>query len=293
MKNKYEDESQNKYVSYQDFIKSAEARQQMVANMNLMDDVMFAVAMQDTKACEYVLREITRIKTLHVISSKAQFSIVNLTTHSVILDVIAEDDTGQLFNIEIQKSNNDHHPKRIRYYQANVDTTFLAKGVKYENLPEAWFIFISDFDPFNHGDNYYEIERKIKGRDSLVNNGIHEVYLNTKIINDREITKLLQYFKNTDAANEEFGALSERIRTIKNSQNGGNTYMSEQLRILIEGACEERDKIINDQAKKLENQKLELQNQKAELQNKDAELQSQKDRIAALEAQIAAMQRTG
>jgi len=26
--------------------------------------------------------------------------------------------------------------------------------------------------------------------------------------------------KNTDAANDEFGALSERIKTIKNSQNG-------------------------------------------------------------------------
>lgn len=82
--------------------------------------------------------------------------------------------------------------------------------------------------------------------------------------------------KNTDAANDEFGALSERI---KNSQNGGYAYMSEQLRILIEGACEAKDKIIDNQAKELKNKELELQNQK--------------DRIAALEAQIAAMQRTG
>ena len=286
MKNKYENTYQNKYVTYQDFIGSAEARHNMIANMNLMDDVLFAVTMEDTKACEYVLREITGIKTLHVVSSKAQFSVYNLTSHSVILDVIAEDDTGQLFNIEIQKSNNDHHPKRIRYYQANVDTTFLSKGIKYENLPEAWFIFISDFDPFNLGDNYYEIERKIKGRDSHVNNGIHEVYLNTKIINERGITRLLQYFKDTDAANDEFGALSERIRFIKDNSKGGNTYMSEQLRILIEGACEAKDKIISEQAKELNNKDTVIQNKDIELQTKDAE-------IAALKAQIAAMQKTG
>ena len=55
--------------------------------------------------------------------------------------------------------------------------------------------------------------------------------------------------------------------------------MSEQLRILIEGACEAKDKIISEQAR-------EIENDKAVIQNKDAE-------IAALKAQIAAMQKTG
>lgn len=289
--NKYEKSSQNKYVTYQDFIGSAERRYEMISKMNLMDDVLFAVVMEDPRACEYVLRRITGIKTLHVISSKAQFSVINLTTHSVILDVIAEDDTGQLFSIEIQRSNNDHHPKRIRYYQANVDTTFLSKGVRYENLPEAWFIFISDFDPFGLGDNYYEIERKIKGRKDHVNNGVHEIYLNTVVKNDREITDLLQYFKNTDAANDSFGDLSDRVRKIKNDKEGGNTYMSEQLRILIEGACEEKDKIIARQQDELQNKDEELQNKNAELQNKDEELQNKNATIAALQAKIAELQK--
>ena len=65
-------------------------------------------------------------------------------------------------------------------------------------MPESYFIFISDFDPFGLGDNYYEIERKISGRDDIISNGVHEIYLNTEITNDREITKLLQYFRSLD-----------------------------------------------------------------------------------------------
>lgn len=71
------------------------------------------------------------------------------------------------------------------------------------------------------------------------------------------------------------------------------TYMSEQLRILIEGACEAKDKIINEQAQELQNKDNVIQNKDAVIQNQGIELQNQKEKIAALEAQIAAMQKTG
>ena len=146
-----------KDIGYQDFISSYEARKIFINSLNLMDDTFFAAVMEDVDVCTYVLRIITGIKSLRVISSKSQYQIRNLVSHSVILDIIAEDDKGRVYNIEVQKSDRDHHPKRIRYYQANVDISFLNKGCKYEDLPESYFIFISDFDPFGLGDNYYEI----------------------------------------------------------------------------------------------------------------------------------------
>ena len=290
-----------KDIGYQDFISSYEARKIFINSLNLMDDTFFAAVMEDVDVCTYVLRIITGIKSLRVISSKSQYQIRNLVSHSVILDIIAEDDKGRVYNIEVQKSDKDHHPKRIRYYQANVDISFLNKGCKYEELPESYFIFISDFDPFGLGDNYYEIERKISGRDDIISNGVHEIYLNTEITNDREITKLLQYFRNSDADSTQFGPLSDKVRFFKKDKKGG-MVMCDKVQRLIDESNAEKDRIIAEQQKALELQKAEQQRelelQKAE-QQKELETQkakydkiniAQMAEINRLKAQIAALQ---
>ena len=251
-------------VGFQDFINSSEARLELVRAMNLMDDTFFAAVMEDTEACTYVLRVITGIKSLVVRSCKVQYHIRNLTAHSVTLDVIAEDDDGRIYNIEVQKSDNDYHPKRIRYYQANVDVTFLKKGRCYQTLPESYFIFISSFDPFELNDNYYEIERRIKGYGDAVSNGVHEIYLNTKVVNNREVSELLQYFKNTDADSDKFGALSDKVRFYKNDKKGGR-IMCDKVQRLIDESNEERDRIIEEQRIALENAKAEVEELKARL----------------------------
>ena len=284
-KNRYSPESV-KDIGYQDFISSYEARKMFINSLNLMDDTFFAAVMEDVDVCTYVLRIITGIKSLRVISSKAQYQIRNLVSHSVILDIIAEDDKGRVYNIEVQKSDRDHHPKRIRYYQANVDISFLNNGCKYEDSPESYFIFISDFDPFGLGDNYYEIERKISGRDDIISNGVHEIYLNTEVTNNRDITSLLKYFKNSDADSTQFGPLSDKVRFFKKDKKGG-MVMCDKVQRLIDESNAEKDRIIAEQQKLLEAQKAEqqkaLEAQKAEQQKA---LEAQKaEQQKALEAQ--------
>ena len=222
---------------------SYEAQKKLISSFNLMDDTFFAAVMEDTTVCTYVLRIITGIKTLKVRSVNVQYHFRNILTHSVTLDVIAEDENGRIYNIEVQKSDNDHHPKRIRYYQANVDISFLNKGCKYRELPECWFIFISEFDPFGLGDNYYEIERKIKNTDETISNGVHEIYLNTAVTTEREITKLMEYFRNTDENTEDFGPLSEKVRYYKKDQKG-KMIMCDKVQRLIDEASEEKDRKI-------------------------------------------------
>ena len=241
-KNKYSTENVNE-IRYRDFVNSYEAQKKLIRSFNLMDDTFFAAVMEDTNVCTYVLRIITGIKTLKVRSVNVQYHFRNILTHSVTLDVIAEDENGRIYNIEVQKSDNDHHPKRIRYYQANVDISFLNKGCKYRELPECWFIFISEFDPFGLGDNYYEIERKIKNTDETVSNGVHEIYLNTAVTTEREITKLMEYFRNTDENTEDFGPLSEKVRYYKKDQKG-KMIMCDKVQRLIDEASEEKDRKI-------------------------------------------------
>ena len=258
-------------IGYREFISSIEARKALVKSLNLMDDTFFAAVMEDKEVCTYVLREITGIDTLTVKACKVQYHIRNLISHSVILDILAEDDSGRVYNIEVQKSNEGNHPKRIRSYQANLDSVLLGKGCDYSDLPEAYFIFISSFDPFGLNDNYYEVERKLKGRDSTVPNGVHEIYLNTKITTDRDITKLLQYFKNSDASREDFGPLSDKVRFYKNNEKGGVTMCEKVQRLIDESNEELRKKYAK------------------ELEKRDRVIEKEKAEIARLKAQIAAI----
>jgi predicted transposase/invertase (TIGR01784 family) len=181
--------------------------------------VFFAVIMEDKNACEYVLR-ILLDKEITVLETKTQYSIRNLQSHSVQLDALIEDTDGKLYNVEIQVSDRDSHPRRVRYYQSAIDWSVLEKGAKYEDLPDLYMIFISAFDVFGLGKTKYQIKRVIDGTDLTADNGVHEVYFNTKAKDDTLISQLLEYFNNSDADNPKFGALSEKVHFQKRTPEG-------------------------------------------------------------------------
>lgn len=207
-------------IEHSSLIGTFEQKRNLVRQFNLMDDDFFAVVMQHEEAFEVMLRILTGRNDLHVTEVRTQYSIRNLVGHSVILDGYAEDDEHKLYNVEVQVKNNDYHPKRVRYYQSNIDLTNLEKGVKYKNLPDLYLIFITSFDQFGRNKNCYEVKRFIDGTNQEVSNGIHELYFNTAVKDDSEISKLLQYFENTHSGNTEFKELSDYVRYYKETEGG-------------------------------------------------------------------------
>ena len=121
---------------------SIEDKMAIADSFNLMDDDFFAVVMRDKAACSYTLSRLLD-KKLNVIKVDTQYAIRNYNGHSVVLDALAEDEEHKLYNIEVQVKNKDYHPKRVRYYQASLDTLFLEKNQNYKELPELYLIFIS------------------------------------------------------------------------------------------------------------------------------------------------------
>lgn len=232
---------------YENLLGTFEQKQAIVNSFNLMDDDFFSEVMKDKAACEYVLREITGIKDLTVIDVKIQYALRNIGTHSVTLDVLAEDSNSKLYNIEVQKPDNDYHPRRMRYYQSNIDISYFEKGKKYMELPDIYLIYITLFDVFKLGDNCYHIKRIIDGHGVESDNGVHEIYLNTAVKTDKPITRLMEYFKNTDADRADFGPLSDKVRNIKHTNQGVNS-MSEAVLEMAERYAQ----------KKLEEQKKEM-----------------------------------
>ena len=118
----------------------------LIKKCNLIDDEFFRVVANDTAFCEELLRTVLGRTDIVVKSCNTQLGLNNLDSKSVVLDLVCSDETGSIFNVEIQKSNNDDMQKRMRYYAANIDIRNLKQGQAYAELPDVYSIMISDFD---------------------------------------------------------------------------------------------------------------------------------------------------
>ena len=206
-----------------------EQKRELVRSFTMFDDDFFAVVMEDKAAAQEVLRVLTEIPDLIVKSVKTQYSIRNLGTHSVILDALAEDSEHKLYNLELQVANQDDHQKRVRYYQSNIDISFLDKGTDYEELPELYLIYMTKFDLFRLGKVKYSVHRVIDGTQITVDNGVHELYINAANDDGTAVAELMQCFTETGTRKQQFPELSNRIQYLKEEKEGV-THMCEAVR---------------------------------------------------------------
>ena len=231
-------------IDHESLIGTFEQKKAQVQQFNLMHDDFFAVVMQDKAALETTLRILLSKDDLIVTDVRVQYAVRNLVGHSAILDVLAEDSTGKLFNIEVQVKNIDDYQKRTRYYQANMDVSFLRKGNHYSELPDIYIIFITSFDIFGKNDVRYEVKRVLDGYQEEVDNGVHELYFNTKANDNSKIAKLLQYFEHTDDTVTEYGALSDAVRFYKDTEEGVSVVCDEVRKYGDERVAQDRVQLI-------------------------------------------------
>ena len=62
---------------------------------------------------------------------RIQNFIQNLYGHSAQLDILAQDENGRYFNVEVQRSDEGAPPKRARFYSSVLDTYFLSINISY------------------------------------------------------------------------------------------------------------------------------------------------------------------
>ena len=93
---------------------SREERLSVMRSMNLFSNDFMNVTFEDKAACEYVLRILTKIPDLHVQTVTVQWRVAHSADRDVIIDVLAEDSHGCLYNIEVQRGDELDHFKRIR-----------------------------------------------------------------------------------------------------------------------------------------------------------------------------------
>lgn len=201
-------------------MKTYEEQVALVSRLNVMDDLFFQKVVDDLEVCEEMLRILMQKPTLKIVQAQPQRFIRNFDAHSVVLDLICEDADGTIMNIEVQKADDDDYQKRVRFNVSNIDTVFVEKGIPYKELPDVYVIFISQVDQFKQKRVAYHIRRSLLETDTTVENGIHEIYVNTANNDGSDIAELMQYFKKSVGEHKAFPKLSKRVKYLKEQQEG-------------------------------------------------------------------------
>ena len=160
--------------------------QEIVKQLNIIDDTLLQKMAEDPGFCEEVISTILMQK-VTVIKVTPQNSVKNLQGRSVVLDALCELENGEECNVEVQKANDDDHQRRVRYNTSCITANITDPGTKFKDVPNVIGIYISKFDMFQSGKTVYHIDRVVRETGDVQDNGLQEIYVNTKIDDGTDI----------------------------------------------------------------------------------------------------------
>ena len=198
-------------------------------DLTIADDFMFCKVMQDEAICKEFLEMVLAGKIGKIAYLSPQNTVAaGVEAKSVRLDLLIKDETGKSYDIEMQISNEHNLPKRMRYYQAAIDISFLDKGAHYKALNDSYIIFVCLFDAIGKGDPLYTFENIcLEDRKTPLQDGTKKVIINAGAFNkaeDKELKGFLEYLK-TGATNTEYtGRIETMIQAVKQNEQARQEY---------------------------------------------------------------------
>ncbi|MCI1467313.1 MAG: Rpn family recombination-promoting nuclease/putative transposase [Lactobacillus sp.] len=149
------------------------------------EDKVFGWVMEDKEFCKFILETILpnlKISDLQDLRLQEDLNSRDPHTKDVRLDVLVTDQAGRVYNIEMQNADEHNLGKRMRYYLSAMDAhNTLRKGETYNDLKEAYVIFLCNFDYPQQGQLLYSFHTyDDQDRVYLLPTGSHFIIINGK-----------------------------------------------------------------------------------------------------------------
>ena len=212
--------------------RSIEKFKEYIKKLNPIDDIIFRKMAENKEFCEEILRVFLQDSYLKVLNNKSQYAITNIDRRSVILDAYCELRDGKRVNIEVQNADNVNHQKRVRYYSSVLTTSLMKKGENFDNVPEVCMIYICNFDVFRENKSLYLIKRVIDGSNTVVDNGLKEIYISANINDGSVLSELMEVFTKDDRYSDNFPVTSKMKYDFKYVKEGNK--MTDAMRELYD-----------------------------------------------------------
>ena len=198
--------------------------QKIIADITLMNNCfMNKVFASDVKSTQLLLRIILNNDKIKVKTVNTQQFIQNLYGHSAQLDILATDENGRRFNVEIQRDDEGAPVKRARYYSSVLDVHFWDSGEKYDKLNDVYVIFITEHDVLHRNHPIYNIERTIQEDGTAFTDGSKIVYVNASCQSDTPLGRLMQDFNCANPDKMHYKELADRVSFFKKTKEGEKT----------------------------------------------------------------------
>ncbi len=171
------------------------SKRKTLQELTLKDNFMFGAVMSDETNCRRLLELVLGFPIEKVEVSKEKSIIYHPEYKGIRLDVYAKDEKRTHYNVEMQAVRSRALGKRARYYHSQLDMDLLSSGAKYSELPNAYVIFICDFDPFGLKKYRYIFENRCLEEPSLtVMDGGQTIFLSTYGENEDDVPETLVKF---------------------------------------------------------------------------------------------------
>lgn len=148
---------------------------------------------------------------------------------------------GTKCNIEVQRSDNDDHLKRARYNASCITVKDSNPGDRFENVMDVYVVYISEFDFLGKGKTIYHIDKTIRETADVVDDGLHEIFVNTVIDDGTDIADLMSCFTKKEVKNPKFPILSSEVQRLKETEGGLSAVCEVMNKYIVE---EKKESII-------------------------------------------------
>ena len=219
--------------------------------LTIADNFIFSKVMLNEKLAKHFLEVVLGCKIKSVSYPVCEHCInFRYDAKSVRLDVMLEDDTHTIYNLEMQATVKPGLIKRSRYYQDLIDLDLIQKGGSYEKLNHSIVIFVCTFDLFAEDQYIYRFRNVCQQIPTLeLEDGTEKVFVNTKgrfgEVSD-EFCQVMKIFNGLIAEGEFAEELQQEVDRVKASEEWRREYMTlyeKELEAMAAGRQEGIDSI--------------------------------------------------
>ena len=137
--------------------------------IGITNDFMFGTVFRDKEKCKELLQRILKIRLAEIeVVEPQKVMKTTLIGKGIRIDIYAKDSGGNVYDIEMQTTEETDLHLRTRYYHSEMDSYQIRAGQKYFNLKQSVVIFICTFDPFADDRSIYTFETTCKENKGLV-----------------------------------------------------------------------------------------------------------------------------
>ena len=199
---------------------------EFVKALRPIDDNFMKVIFND-QHCIELLFNIIFEEDISITKWHIQDEYRNLHGRTVIMDIVASTENGNIIDVEMERSLKNASPLRARFHASILDSSLSYVNEKWEKLPEIYIIFICEKDVLETNRLKNHIQRYGEDGESFEDK-VHIIYMNATKEGETPLGKLMHDLRCENHEDMYDEVLKERVRYFKQKE-GGKKIMCDMM----------------------------------------------------------------